>query len=70
MLDSLFHVLLSGLLYYKGGGTQTKKTPQKGQGLRMVCVSGMYFHVCVRIWMKIGCTFILSLPALFSHFPA
>lgn len=77
MLGNLFGVLPAGLLYYRRGKTnkQTKKKkpqkhPKKGQELRMVCVSSMYMHVCMRMWMKIGCTFTLSLPALFNHFPA
>lgn len=74
MLSSLV-IKLAMLLCYRRGKKkkqQKKKTPhpKKGQGLRMVCVSFMYIHVCVRIWMKIGCTFTLSLPALFNHFPA
>lgn len=43
MLDSLFHVLLSGLLYYKGGGPKPKKHPKKAKGLGWfalaVCIS-------------------------------
>ena len=71
MLSSLVMILAMLLSYRRGKKTQTTTTrTTKGQGLRMVRVSSVYIHMCVRIWMKIGCTFILSLPALFNHFPA